>query len=1198
LPPCPGAALPLCLLVACCLTAGEGRPARAAAFVPVDRDANGVEDLLDDWGAGRVGWAELVARACADQEDPAAKLGRWPAGVAEPGPGPLARGELRLLRLGGNAEGVAAAAVGARAAGGVVQVLHRLSRFGGVEALAVDPVGLRALLAAPRSGRLVLDRDGTPALDRSSVLCGVSLARAGPWRVEGDWTASVAILDSGCDTAHDDLGDFSHDNRDGPPPLVGDALDWSSAAFGWPLFLEYKVVGWHDVTDDFPLAAGPWDYHWHGTALAGVVAGAGELDARYRGLAPSGRLTIVKFYDFDGVWRQWQGDFLAACAWLLDHRAQSRVRVALCAVNWDVDLGLGAAMDELRAAGILVVAAMGNGGVVVPPGYPARLPSVVGVGAVNDAGELAGTSGHGLLAGAKPDLVAPGGGVLPTAGGIGTADNEPDDSTSERRGTSLAAAHVAAGAFLVLEALRKEGWPDEGAVAGDLVSALLRGTAAPVLVSETPDGAARLALAPWLAVPDSVRGWGLLQVPAAIEALLAPLPGGGSAVDSLGGVGGRRTVARRVSLLPGRECLVQATPSVGLDVVLEIHDIGRLCDPAEGLSAIRVDAAGAGGWEQSSFRTPDQGFCFVAVKRLSGTGRVTITLTDPAESADPAWSATLGGGLAGWPVAGVLGATGQPTLICTGAATIDPQARLVHALDGAGRERAGWPVSIFLPTSLQGPLTAPLVWNLDAAPGDEIAVASAFGKLYLLSVSGSYVVVDAAAANVPLTAPVGRERVDGGREVVVVSATGILTRVAPAGAIVATLALGGTAPLPPAVGQLDAEPGEEFVVAFPDGRVTAAGESGLLPGWPVTLAVPGLRAPVLADRDGDGRHEIVLTHLAGPAQRDVVFRVLRGNGVAAAGDGAVAPAPDGGRWLSLSDPAVYCETAGGGPRVVIQGLYVTGSMPDSLRWRLASICLTADGVASATPLAGLLVKGLTPVGNLQSRWIVLPAPLAWNFTGSFGPEPQFLAGLGWEEFIAGTPNLRGACLGWLAEEAGIVGAERFPLAVGGPLAVAPAGLGAALMPTRDGTGWVRVTAVGASLTAQVGALPRGEAANWVAARGDGRNSGACPLSEPGSTGIAGPVALPRGVLSVSPNPAAGRLRVAWRGIPANGPRRLEVYDLRGRRVRRLAAGDLAETGVLAWDARGDDGRPVAAGAYLVVLTHPGGVLRGRAVVAR
>ncbi|MHB8079431.1 MAG: S8 family serine peptidase, partial [Candidatus Krumholzibacteriia bacterium] len=771
-----GVAPGLWLLAACLLAGVAVGPARAAGGGPPDRDGNGVEDLLDDWAAGRVGWGDLVARACADREDPAAKRGGWPDGVAEPGPGPLARGELRLLRLGGDAAATARAAADARAAGGVVRSLHRLSRFGGVEVLAVDPAGLRALLAAPGAGRLVLDRDGTPALDRSSVLCGALIARAGPWRVEGDWTASVAILDSGCDTAHDDLGDFSHDNRDGPPPYVGDALDWSSAAAGWPLFLGYKVVGWHDVTDDFPLAVGPWDYHWHGTALAGVVAGAGGIDARYRGIAPVARLTIVKFYDFDGVWRQWQGDFLAACAWLLDHRGECRVRVALCAVGWDVDLGLGAAMDELRAAGILPVVAMGNGGADLPPGYPASLPSVISVGAVNDAAELAGTSGRGRGTDGKPDLVAPGGGVLPAAGGIDTTDNESDDSYSERWGTSLAAAHVAAGAFLLLEALRKEGWPDAGPAAEDLVSALLRGTAAPVLRAETADGADRVALAPWLSAPDSARGWGLLQVPAAIEALLSPLAVGGSAVDSLGGVGGRRTLARRLSLLPGRSCVVEAAPSAGLDIALEIHDSRRLIDPGEGLPAVRADAAGVGGAERAGFRAPDQGFCFVAVKRIAGTGRVTVTLRDAPDAADPAWTVTLGGGLAGWPVAAAFGTAGAPALVCTGGATIDPQARLVHALDGTGRERAGWPVSIFLPSTLQGPLTAPLAWNLDGVPGDELAVGSAFGKLYLLSGTGSYVAVDVAGTNVALTAPVGRERPDGGREVAVVSAAGVLTR--------------------------------------------------------------------------------------------------------------------------------------------------------------------------------------------------------------------------------------------------------------------------------------------------------------------------------------------------------------------------------------------------------------------------------------
>jgi DNA-binding transcriptional LysR family regulator len=73
------------------------------------------------------------------------------------------------------------------------------------------------------------------------------------------------------------------------------------------------------------------------------VAGSGDVDPDYRGLNPGGRLTVVKFYDFDGVWHTWAGDFLAACAWILENRDTYRVRTVLAAVNWEVDLGLSEA---------------------------------------------------------------------------------------------------------------------------------------------------------------------------------------------------------------------------------------------------------------------------------------------------------------------------------------------------------------------------------------------------------------------------------------------------------------------------------------------------------------------------------------------------------------------------------------------------------------------------------------------------------------------------------------------------------------------------------------------------------------------------------------------------------------------------------------------------------------------------------------
>ncbi|PIV81231.1 hypothetical protein COW53_05475, partial [bacterium CG17_big_fil_post_rev_8_21_14_2_50_64_8] len=46
----------------------------------------------------------------------------------------------------------------------------------------------------------------------------------------------------------------------------------------------------------------------------------------------------------------------------MDNAAQYRVRTILCAVNWDEDLGISAAMDAFLAAGLLPVGAMGNQG--------------------------------------------------------------------------------------------------------------------------------------------------------------------------------------------------------------------------------------------------------------------------------------------------------------------------------------------------------------------------------------------------------------------------------------------------------------------------------------------------------------------------------------------------------------------------------------------------------------------------------------------------------------------------------------------------------------------------------------------------------------------------------------------------------------------------------------------------------------------
>ncbi len=85
--------------------------------------------------------------------------------------------------------------------------------------------------------------------------------------------------------------------------------------------------------------------------------------------------------------------------------------------------------------------------------------------------------------------------------------------------------------------------------------------------------------------------------------------------------------------------------------------------------------------------------------------------------------------------------------------------------------------------------------------------------------------------------------------------------------------------------------------------------------------------------------------------------------------------------------------------------------------------------------------------------------------------------------------------------------------------------------------------------------------------------------------------------AAAPNPAGGLVpsRIEF-ALPSPGHARVDVHDVRGARVRRIADGMFA-AGVTtcAWDGRDERGRRVAPGVYFVVLTASAGVERGRIV---
>lgn len=76
-------------------------------------------------------------------------------------------------------------------------------------------------------------------------------------------------------------------------------------------------------------------------------------------------------------------------------------------------------------------------------------------------------------------------------------------------------------------------------------------------------------------------------------------------------------------------------------------------------------------------------------------------------------------------------------------------------------------------------------------------------------------------------------------------------------------------------------------------------------------------------------------------------------------------------------------------------------------------------------------------------------------------------------------------------------------------------------------------------------------------------------------------------LATRPNPFAGQTRVSFR-IPAAGPVRLAIHDVRGRLVRILVDGERAPGAQdVTWDGTDESGRRVAAGVYFARLEAQG-----------
>jgi serine protease AprX len=220
----------------------------------------------------------------------------------------------------------------------------------------------------------------------------------------------VAVLDSGITTWHDDL------TADGVLKRY---------SYG-----NQRVSKFVDFVNGRLL---PYDDHGHGSHVAGIVLGNGyDSNGRHVGMAPEASLIALKVLDAQGKGNI--STIIKALDWVEANAASYNIRI--------VNLSLGAAVTQsywtdpltlavrrLTERGIVVVAAAGNlgrnaqgqqqyGGIIAP----GNAPWVLTVGASSTEGTVVthddvvtGYSSLGPTRGdylAKPDLVAPGQGVL------------------------------------------------------------------------------------------------------------------------------------------------------------------------------------------------------------------------------------------------------------------------------------------------------------------------------------------------------------------------------------------------------------------------------------------------------------------------------------------------------------------------------------------------------------------------------------------------------------------------------------------------------------------------------------------------------------------------------------------------------------------------------------------------------------------
>jgi minor extracellular protease Epr len=171
----------------------------------------------------------------------------------------------------------------------------------------------------------------------------------------------------------------------------------------------------------------------HGTAVASAFTG--RLGSRVEGLLPEARLLVVDVFSMTGD--DERADVFSLIRGL-DLMAARSIRVVNLSLAGPANEALAAITQQLVLENkMALVAAVGNGGPDKPVAFPAALPGVIAVTAVDRRGRLYADAQRGP----EVDIAAPGVGLLLATSVAGA---------KEKTGTSFAAPFITASAALLI----------------------------------------------------------------------------------------------------------------------------------------------------------------------------------------------------------------------------------------------------------------------------------------------------------------------------------------------------------------------------------------------------------------------------------------------------------------------------------------------------------------------------------------------------------------------------------------------------------------------------------------------------------------------------------------------------------------------------------------------------------------------------